>query len=66
MKRLSTIVRLARGLDVPTSTLVEDRYENPQLTIQAGSASLLAPGERTLTHKEFEEHFGQIPTDGEG
>jgi transcriptional regulator with XRE-family HTH domain len=32
--RLSTIVRLARGLDVPTSALVEDRYEDPQLTLE--------------------------------
>jgi transcriptional regulator with XRE-family HTH domain len=30
--RLSTVVRLARGLDVPTSALVEDRYEDRQLT----------------------------------
>ena len=27
--RLSTIVRLARGLDVPTSALVEDYYDDP-------------------------------------
>jgi len=32
--RLSTVVRLARGLDVPTSTLVEDRYEDRQLTLE--------------------------------
>jgi transcriptional regulator with XRE-family HTH domain len=32
--RLSTVVRLARGLDVPTSTLVEDRYQDPQLTLE--------------------------------
>jgi transcriptional regulator with XRE-family HTH domain len=32
--RLSTVVRLARGLDVPTSALVEDRYEDRQLTIE--------------------------------
>lgn len=32
--RLSTIVRLARGLDVPTSALVEDRYEDRQLTLE--------------------------------
>lgn len=58
--RLSTIVRLARGLDVPTSTLVEDRYQEPQLTID------LAPGERTLTPEEFEGQFGHLPADGEG
>ncbi len=26
----------------------------------------LTPGERRLTPEEFEEHFGQLPTDGEG
>jgi hypothetical protein len=26
----------------------------------------LAPGERRLTPEEFEEHFGQLPTDGKG
>ena len=58
--RLSTVVRLARGLDVPTSALVEDRYEDRQLTLEeGGGASLLTP-------EEFEEHFGRLPTDGEG
>jgi transcriptional regulator with XRE-family HTH domain len=32
--RLSTLVRLARGLEVPTSALVEDRYPEPQLTLE--------------------------------
>ncbi len=58
--RLSTVVRLARGLDVPTSALVEDRYEDRQLSIE------LAPGERRLTPEEFREHFGLLPADGEG
>lgn len=58
--RLSTVVRLARGLDVPTSTLVEDSYEDRQLTID------LAPGERRLTLEEFAERFGDLSTDGEG
>jgi hypothetical protein len=26
----------------------------------------LAPGERRLTPEEFDQHFGQLPTDGEG
>ena len=64
--RLSTVVRLARGLDVPTSALVEDSYEERQLTLGEGGASLLAPGERRLTPEEFEKHFGHLPTDGEG
>ncbi len=32
--RLSTLVRLARGLEVPTSALVEDRYPELQLTLE--------------------------------
>ncbi len=56
--RLSTVVRLARGLDVPTSALVEDRYPDRQLTLEEG--------ERHLTPEEFAEHFGHLPTDGEG
>ncbi len=63
--RLSTVVRLARGLDVPTSALVEDHYGERQLTLEQGS-SLLAPGERRLTPEEFAEHLGELPTDGEG
>jgi transcriptional regulator with XRE-family HTH domain len=46
--RLSTVVRLARGLGVPISALVEDSYE------------------RQLTIEEFAQHFGDLPTDGEG
>jgi transcriptional regulator with XRE-family HTH domain len=32
--RLSTVVRLARSLGVPTSALVEDRYPELQLTLE--------------------------------
>ncbi len=46
--RLSTVVRLARGLGVPTSALVEEHYE------------------RQLTIEGFAQHFGHLPTDGEG
>lgn len=49
--RLSTVVRLARGLGVPTSALVEDSYGHY---------------ERQLTIEEFAQHFGGLPTDGEG
>jgi transcriptional regulator with XRE-family HTH domain len=49
--RLRTILRLARGLDVKPGRLVDD----------------LDPlGERRLTPEEFAEHFGHLPTDGEG
>jgi transcriptional regulator with XRE-family HTH domain len=47
-----TIIRLARGLGVPPGELLED--------------PLLGPGERLLTREEFERHFGQLSTDGEG
>lgn len=35
-------------------------------TLGEGGASLLAPDERRLTPEEFREHFGHLPTDGEG
>jgi hypothetical protein len=35
----------------------------PDLSVEA----MLAPhGERSLTPEEFEQHFGHLPTDGEG
>jgi Sigma-70, region 4 len=37
--------------------------EPPDLSVRA---MLARHGERRLTPKEFEEHFGHLPTDGEG
>jgi transcriptional regulator with XRE-family HTH domain len=48
---LKTIVRVADGLGVPPGTLLD---------------GLARHGERRLTPEEFEEHFGHLPTDGEG
>jgi transcriptional regulator with XRE-family HTH domain len=49
--RLKTVVRVADGLGVPPGTLLD---------------GLARHGERRLTPEEFEEHFGHLPTDGEG
>jgi transcriptional regulator with XRE-family HTH domain len=57
--RLASIVRLARGLGVEPGVLVNEGSGG-------GASSLLAVGERRLTSEEFAEHFGQLPTDGEG
>jgi transcriptional regulator with XRE-family HTH domain len=50
--RYETLCRIADALEVGLAALVED--------------PLLGPGERRLTPEEFEEHFGHLPTDGEG
>lgn len=53
------LVPLAQALGVRLSTFF--------IRAEALSPSpLLAPGERRLTSEEFEEHFGHLPTDGEG
>lgn len=49
--KLRTILRVARGLGVKPGQLLDD---------------LDRLGERRLTPEEFEQHFGQLPTDGEG
>jgi transcriptional regulator with XRE-family HTH domain len=49
--RLKTILRLAHSLGVPPGALLDD---------------LARHGERRLTPEEFEQHFGDLPTDGEG
>lgn len=49
--RLKTILCLARGLGVPPGALLDD---------------LARHEERRLTPEEFEQHFGHLPTDGEG
>ncbi|HEY2768006.1 MAG TPA: helix-turn-helix transcriptional regulator [Solirubrobacteraceae bacterium] len=49
--RLKSILRIARGLGVKPSALLDD---------------LDRIGERRLTPEEFEQHFGRLPTDGEG
>lgn len=48
--------------------VVEDRRPDgvllrPDLSVKA---MLARHGERKLTPEEFEQHFGQLPTDGEG
>jgi transcriptional regulator with XRE-family HTH domain len=52
------LVALADGLGVRPSALLR-RFD--------ALKQLLEPGEeRLLTPEEFEEHFGHLPTDGEG
>jgi transcriptional regulator with XRE-family HTH domain len=53
------LVSLAQGLGVRLSTF-------PIRAEALSPSPLLAPGERRLTPEEFEEHFGRLPTDGEG
>jgi transcriptional regulator with XRE-family HTH domain len=56
--RWDKLCALASALDVPLSALAP-----PDLGV---GAMLARHGERRLTHEEFEEHLGHLPTDGEG
>jgi transcriptional regulator with XRE-family HTH domain len=56
--RWDTLCALASALDTPLSALLR-----PDLSV---NAMLARHGERRLTPEEFEEHFGHLPTDGEG
>jgi transcriptional regulator with XRE-family HTH domain len=61
--RYDGLLALADGLGVRRSVLL---YRAGDIEAGVGGVSLLAPGERRLTLEEFEEHFGRLPTDGEG
>ncbi len=56
--RWATLCALMSALDVSLSALLR-----PDLSVEA---MLARHGERRLTSEEFEEHFGHLPTDGEG
>lgn len=56
--RWDTLSTLASALDMPLSVLLR-----PAPSVEA---MLARHGERRLTPEEFEEHFGHLPTDGEG
>jgi transcriptional regulator with XRE-family HTH domain len=56
--RWDKLCALASALDLPLAELCDDA---PSL-----DAMLALHGERRLTPEEFEEHFGHLPTDGEG
>ncbi len=51
---------IASGLDTPLSTLLRS------VAIEDGVVRFIRRGERRLTPEEFEQHFGDLPTDGEG
>jgi transcriptional regulator with XRE-family HTH domain len=53
-----TLSALASALDMSVFVLLR-----PDLSVEA---MLARHGERRLTPEEFEEHFGHLPTDGEG
>ncbi|MGA9316300.1 MAG: hypothetical protein WBV77_16935 [Solirubrobacteraceae bacterium] len=49
--------------------VVEDRRADGRVLLRpdlSEKAMLARHGERKLTPEEFEQHFGQLPTDGEG
>ncbi len=56
--RWDTLRALASALDIPRSVLLR---LDPSV-----EAMLARHEERRLTPEEFEEHFGHLPTDGEG
>lgn len=56
--RWDTLCALASALDMSLSALLR-----PDLSV---NAILARHGERRLTPEEFAEHFGHLPTDGEG
>jgi transcriptional regulator with XRE-family HTH domain len=53
-----TLRAIASGLDVSLSTLL--------YSAAAEEETLAREEERKLTPEEFEQHFGDLPTDGEG
>lgn len=61
--------RVTLSGDLSGDYVIEDRRPDgrvvlrPDLSVQA---MLARHGERKLTPEEFERHFGQLPTDGEG
>jgi transcriptional regulator with XRE-family HTH domain len=51
---------IASGLDTSLSTLLRSA------AIEEGVVRFMRRSERRLTPEEFEQHFGDLPTDGEG
>jgi hypothetical protein len=55
--------------DLSGDYVVEDRRPDGRVLLRPDlsvKAMLASHGERKLTPAEFEQHFGQLPTDGEG
>jgi hypothetical protein len=55
--------------DLSGDYVVEDHLPDGRVLLRPDlsvKAMLARHGERRLTSDEFEQHFGQLPTDGEG
>jgi hypothetical protein len=55
--------------DLSGDYVVEDRHPDGRVLLRPDlsvKAMLARHGERKLTPEEFEQHFGRLPTDGEG
>jgi hypothetical protein len=55
--------------DLSGDYVVEDRRPDGRVVLRPDlsvKAMLSRHGERELTPAEFEQHFGELPTDGEG
>jgi hypothetical protein len=55
--------------DLSGDYVVEDRLPDGRVVLRPDlsvKAMLARHGERRLTSEEFEQHFGQLPADGEG
>jgi hypothetical protein len=55
--------------DLSGDYVVEDRRPDGRVLLRPDlsvKAVLARHGERELTPEEFEQHFGELPTDGEG
>jgi hypothetical protein len=55
--------------DLSGDYVVEDRRPDGRVVLRPDlsvKAMLSRHGERELTPKEFDQHFGELPTDGEG
>lgn len=64
-----TLTRVKLGGDLSGDYVVEEHRPDGRLVLcrdLSVSTMLASHGERRLTPEEFEEHFGELPTDGEG
>jgi hypothetical protein len=55
--------------DLSGDYVIEDRRPDGRVLLRPDlsvKAMLARHGERKLSPEEFEQHFGQLPTDGEG
>lgn len=64
-----TLTRVKLSGDLAGDYVVEEQGPGGRVLLRPDlsvSAMLARHGERRLTPEEFERHFGQLPTDGEG